>query len=77
MPDIGLAKVVDSESNAEFWIDTSSKAVRDRYAKTFHENLKATKDLFGKSGAQLESIKTEDNYVVSLMSMFKRRAMKR
>jgi hypothetical protein len=77
MPDMGLAKVVDSESGAEFWIDTSSKSVRDKYAKAFQENVKQTKDLFGKSGAQLESIKTEDNYVIALMSMFKRRAMKR
>jgi len=77
MPDIGLAKVVDSETGKEFWIDTSSKQVREKYAKTFHENVRSTKDLFGKSGAQLESIKTEDNYVVSLMSMFKKREMKR
>ena len=77
MPDIGLAKVVDSESGKEFWIDTSDKALREKYAKTFHENVRSTKDLFGKSGAQLESIKTEDNYVISLMNMFKKREMKR
>ncbi len=77
MPDIGLAKVIDSESGKEFWIDTSDKALRDKYAKTFHENVRSTKDLFGKSGAQLESIKTEDNYVISLMNMFKKREMKR
>ena len=77
MPDIGLAKVIDSESGQEFWIDTSDKALREKYAKTFHENVRTTKDLFGKSGAQLESIKTEDNYVISLMNMFKKREMKR
>ena len=77
MPDIGLAKVIDSESGKEFWIDTSSKAVRDNYAKSFQENVRSTKDLFGKSGAQLESIKTEDNYVISLMNMFKKRERKR
>lgn len=77
MPDIGLAKVIDSESEKEFWIDTSDKALREKYAKTFHENVRSTKDLFGKSGAQLESIKTEDNYVISLMNMFKKREMKR
>jgi len=77
MPDIGLAKVIDSESGNEFWIDTSDKEVREKYAKIFQENVRATKDLFGKSGAQLESIKTEDNYVTSLMNMFKKREMKR
>jgi hypothetical protein len=77
MPDIGLAKMIDSETGKEFWIDTSDKSLREKYAKTFHENVRSTKDLFGKSGAQLESIKTEDNYVISLMNMFKRRAGKR
>jgi uncharacterized protein (DUF58 family) len=77
MPDIGLAKVIDSETGKEFWIDTSDKALREKYAKTFHENIRSTKDLFGKSGAQLQSIKTEENYVIALMNMFKRREMKR
>lgn len=77
MPDIGLAKLVDSETGHEFWIDTSDKTVRERYARTFQENVKSTKDLFGKSGAQLESIKTEDNYVIALMNMFKKRVGKR
>ena len=77
MPDVGLAKVVDSETGAEFWIDTSDIALRERYAKTFTLNLRHTKELFGKTGSQLESIKTEDNYVISLMNMFKKREMKR
>ena len=77
MPDIGLTKLIDSETGKEFWIDTSDKKLRERYAKTFHENVRSTKDLFGKGGAQLESIKTEDNYAISLMNMFKKRAGKR
>jgi uncharacterized protein (DUF58 family) len=77
MPDIGLAKLVDSETGSEFWVDTSDKMLREKYAKNFHENVKTTRDLFGKSGAQLESIKTEDNYVISLMNMFKKRTGKR
>lgn len=77
MPDIGLVKVIDTESGNEFWIDTSEKAVREKYAKAFRENVAQVKDLFGKGGAQLESIKTEDNYVIALMNMFKKREMKR
>jgi hypothetical protein len=77
MPDIGLAKMIDSETGKEFWIDTSDKTLREKYAKTFHENIRTTKDVFGKSGAQLQSIKTEENYVIALMNMFKRREMKR
>jgi len=77
LPDVGLLKVADAETGDTMWVDTGNKKMRDTYAKNFAENMKLTKELFGKSGAQLESIKTEDNYVVSLMKMFKRREGKR
>lgn len=77
LPNVGLIKVVDAETGKEFWIDTSQKAVREKYAKDFSQNVRMIKDLFGKGGAQLESIKTEDSYVVALMNMFKQREMRR
>jgi uncharacterized protein (DUF58 family) len=77
LPDVGLMKVVDAETGREVWVDTSNKQLRDTYAKNFAANLKGTKELFGKSGAQLESIKTEDNYVIALMNMFRKRGSKR
>jgi uncharacterized protein (DUF58 family) len=77
LPDVGLMKVIDAESGTHMWVDTSDKKLRDTYARSFTESVKKTKDLFGKSGAQLESIKTADNYTVALMSMFKKRGGKR
>lgn len=77
LPDVGLMQLRDAESGNKLWIDTSDKKLRDEYAKRFRELQKNTKELFGKSGAQLESINTEENYVISLMNMFKRRAAKR
>lgn len=77
LPDAGLMQLQDAETKQQFWIDSSDKKLRDEYAKAFQQNLKNTKELFGRCGAQVESIKTEDNYVISLMSMFKRRAGKR
>lgn len=77
LPNIGLVKITDSETGKELWIDTSKKSLREKYASDFQQNLRFMKDLFGKSGAQLESIKTEDSYVVALMNMFKQREMRR
>ena len=77
LPDIGLIKVSDSETMQDIWVDTSDKYVREQYAKSFIDNQKQIKELFAKSGAQLESIKTEDNYVIALMNMFKKRELKR
>lgn len=77
LPDVGLMRVADAETGREVWVDTSNKQLRDTYAKNFAANLKSTKELFGKSGAQLESIKTEDNYVIALMNMFRKRGSRR
>lgn len=77
LPDVGLMHVVDSESGATAWIDTSNKKFREEYAKTFVQNQKLTKELFAKNGAQLESISTKDNYVIALMNMFRKREMRR
>lgn len=77
LPNIGLIKVVDSETKKEFWVDSSKKSLREKYSKDFEQNLRSIKSLFGKSRAQLESIKTEDSYVVALMNMFKQRELRR
>ena len=77
LPDVGLIKIADSETGKEFWIDTSKRSVREKYLNDFQENLRSMKSLFGKSGAQLQSIKTEDSYVVALMNMFKQREKRR
>jgi uncharacterized protein (DUF58 family) len=77
LPNVGLARVVDAETKQEIWLNTSNKEARDTYAKWFHNHVQSTKDLFGKSGAELATISTDENYVIALMNMFKRREMKR
>ena len=77
LPDIGLARMIDAETGKEIWVNTSSKEVRIAYGKWFTENTKSTKELFGKCGAELVSINTAENYVIALMTMFKKRESKR
>jgi hypothetical protein len=77
LPDMGLAKIIDAESQREMWIDTSDKTVRANYNKWFVENQKQLKDLFGKSGSDLVSIRTDESYIISLMNMFKQRQSRR
>jgi uncharacterized protein (DUF58 family) len=77
LPDVGLIHVLDSETGKEQWVDTSNKQLRMAYEKKFVDNQRQTRELFAKSGAQLESIDTEANYAVSLMNMFKCRGAKR
>lgn len=77
LPDVGLVLVADAESEEENWLNSSDKNIRTNYAKNFTTHLKETKELFGKSGAELASISTNENYTIALMNMFKRREMKR
>jgi len=77
LPDMGLTRVIDTESGREIWVDTSDKKLRDNYAKLFKQNQARLKSLFGKSGSDLVSIRTDESYIIALMNMFKRRETKR
>jgi len=77
LPDMGLTRIIDTESQQEIWVDTSDKKLRDNYAKLFIDNQRQLKALFGKSGSDLVSIRTDESYIIALMNMFKRREAKR
>jgi uncharacterized protein (DUF58 family) len=77
LPDMGLTRVIDTESGQEIWVNTSDKKLRDNYAKMFTDNQAQLKSLFGKSGSDLVSIRTDESYIIALMNMFKRRQSKR
>lgn len=77
LPDIGLIRTVDAETKKEQWIDTSDKKVRDAYAKNYNNNMHYARNSFLKCGAEIESIKTDEDYVKKLMMLFKRRGTKR
>ena len=74
LPDVGLMRVVDAETGYEQYIDTSSRQLRqahERYWRTAQEKLK---DTMSKSNVDLVSIATNDDYVKSLLMLFKRRS---
>jgi len=77
LPNIGLTRVIDTESGQEMWVDTGDKKLRDNYAKLFIDNQARLKSVFGKSGSDLVSIRTDESYIIALMNMFKRRESKR
>ena len=73
LPDIGLIKTIDPETNAEFMIDSSNAKIRSLYAKNFSNNQENFSTLFKKNKLDHMSISTEDDYVKSLLQFFKRR----
>ncbi len=73
LPDIGLVRVKDAETSEQIWVDTSSKAVRDHYAKWGKEVFQQTRGLFNKYKVDSVSISTDDDYVKGLIALFKNR----
>jgi uncharacterized protein (DUF58 family) len=73
LPSIGMVKLKDAETNQYTWVDTSNRKVRNAYAqwcKTTSQQLHTT---FTKTGVDYQNINTNDDYVKSLMSLFKKR----
>jgi uncharacterized protein (DUF58 family) len=73
MPDIGLVRFADLENGGTRWIDTSSRSVRKAYDKWWYENQQKMAETLRSSRVDFVSIATDENYVKSLMALFKNR----
>lgn len=77
MPDIGLVRLQDLESGADIWLDTSSRKIRQSYAKEWYMRQQKLSSSTMRSNVDLVSITTDEDYVKSLLGLFRRRAMLR
>ncbi|WP_018109842.1 DUF58 domain-containing protein [Bacteroides propionicifaciens] len=73
LPNIGLLKVRDAETAKEQWIDTGSRALRDHHRKTWLDNQERLKEYFNKSNVDTISVRTDQDYVKALLSLFAKR----
>jgi uncharacterized protein (DUF58 family) len=73
LPDIGMIKVQDLESQNVQWLNTSDAMVRYNYHQNFINQSAVTKTIFNKAGAQLLHIRTDEDYVKILQKFFTRR----
>ena len=74
LPDVGLMKVVDSETGVEQYIDTSSKKLRNAYSKYWANRQNNLMETFNRSNVDNISIATNEDYVRSLLMLFKKRS---
>lgn len=73
LPAVGLMKVKDAETGAEQWIDTSSKAVRRTHHEWWVNRQAELNETFTKSNVDNISVRTDQDYVKALMSLFAKR----
>lgn len=77
MPDVGLVRLRDMETGSDIWVDTSSKSVRANYAKSWYMRQQKLVSATSRSGVDLASITTDEDFVKALLSLFRRRAVVR
>ena len=73
LPRAGLVKLRDAERGKEVWVDTSSRRVRDGYVAWWSERQKRMEDSLKKSRVDMVSVATDEDFVIALMNLFKRR----
>ena len=74
LPDIGLVEMVDNETGATSWVNTSSKNTRKIFLKNSMEKSETLRSILSRCGVDFATIGTDENYVQPLMNLFKRRA---
>lgn len=74
IPSVGLIKMLDAETGDEMWVDSSDKAVQEAYRNRWSDNQYALEQLFMKNNVDSVSVSTIDDYVKSLMKLFKMRS---
>lgn len=77
MPDVGLVRMRDLETGADVWVDTSSSKVRKNYAKVWYERQQKLSSDVTRSGVDIASIPTDEDFVKSLLGLFRRRSIAR
>ena len=77
LPDVGLVELEDPETGELVLVDTSSAAVRRRFAATAAEENEELKRFFLKTGIDTLTIATDRPYIDEVRGLFKRRAKKR
>lgn len=73
LPDVGLMKVCDAETGHEQYIDTSSRKVRQAHHDWWKTRQGLLQNMFTKSNVDSVSIRTDQDYVSSLMTLFAKR----
>ena len=74
LPNVGLIRVKDLETNETLWVDSSSKQVRNSYSKSWYEHQQQLSLLLQKSKIDVASIATDEDFVKALRGLLQNRS---
>ncbi len=75
LPDVGLMKMMDAETGHEQYVDTGSRQLRESYRKYWTTRQAQLEETFNKSKVDSVSVATDEDFVKSLLLLFKQRSV--
>lgn len=73
LPDVGIVELKDAESGKKVWVDTSSRAVREHYARSWEERSAIIDETLKHNRIDTALVSTDGDYVTELIKLFKQR----
>ena len=73
MPDVGIVELQDAESSRKVWVDTSSRALRDHYARAWRRRSEEIDELLRRHRIDTATVSTGGDYVAELIQLFRQR----
>jgi uncharacterized protein (DUF58 family) len=73
LPNVGMMKLRDAETNAERWIDTSSPSVRETFRRYWQDKRATRRQLFIRSKVDAIPIRIDQPYIKPIVDFFKLR----
>lgn len=73
LPDVGIPELQDAETGEKVWVDTSSASTRKAYADHWTKTNTLIDHALSRARVDNVRIATDEDYVKSLMKLFKRR----
>lgn len=74
LPPVGMMYLRDAETGEQMWVDTSNKKLREAYEKYAFVREKELDAIFKRSGVDVANIRSDEDYVRALITLFKKRA---
>lgn len=71
MPNVGLLKIKDAETGKRIWVDTAVESVRKAYDQEWQDQQASIQLLMTRTGINSVSIRTDDDFVKKLMTLFR------
>ena len=70
---MGIVELQDAETGRKVWVDTSSRAVREHYARSWEERSTRIDATLKHNRVDTAMIPTDGDYVTELIKLFKQR----